>query len=138
MTYVNPSSESFAAFRDLPRTTPLNMLNLVRLRAQADYPDGRQATGAEAYAAYGRLSQPVLARLGGHIVWRGQFENMLIGPEEERWDITFIAHYPNAEAFLAMLRDPDYQEAVVHRTAGVIDSRLIRTQPEGTGSGFAG
>jgi hypothetical protein len=56
------------------------MLNLVRLHAQARYPDGRKATGAEAYAAYGRESGPVFTRLGGRIVWQGKFELMLIGP----------------------------------------------------------
>ena len=64
----------------------IHMLNLVRLRDRAAYPDGREATGAEAYAAYGRESGPVFQRLGGEIVWRGAFELMLIGPAEERWD----------------------------------------------------
>ena len=80
------------------------MLNLVRLRAQARYPDGRQATGAEAYAAYGRDSAPVFARLGGRIVWRGAFEQMLIGPAEERWDHCFIAEYPSSNCMLAGVR----------------------------------
>ena len=52
------------------------------LRAQAAYPDGRKATGAEAYAAYGRESGPVFERLGGRIVWQGRFELMLIGPAD--------------------------------------------------------
>ena len=67
------------------------MLNLVRLRERASYPDGRSASGVEAYAAYGRESQPVFSRLGGSIVWRGEFELILIGPTEERWDRCFIA-----------------------------------------------
>jgi hypothetical protein len=60
------------------------MLNLVRFRDKAAYPDGRNATGAEAYAAYGRESYPVFSRLGGRIVWRGRFELMLIGPMGEK------------------------------------------------------
>ena len=63
---------------------------------EAAYPDGRKATGAEAYAAYGRESGPVFERLGGRIVWQGRFELMLIGPQEERWDHCFIAEYPSA------------------------------------------
>ena len=102
------------------------MLNLVRLRAQAAYPDGRKATGAEAYAAYGRESGPVFERLGGRIVWQGRFELMLIGPQEERWDHCFIAEYPSVAAFAEMIRDPVYREAVKHRQAAVEDSRLIR------------
>jgi hypothetical protein len=43
--------------------------NLVRLCEQARHPDGRQTTGAEAYAVYGRESRPVFVRIGGRIVW---------------------------------------------------------------------
>jgi uncharacterized protein (DUF1330 family) len=112
------------------------MLNLVRLRERAAYPDGRAATGAEAYAAYGRESGPVFSRLGGSIVWRGQFELMLIGPSDERWDLCFIAQYPNVGAFVTMIRDPVYREAVKHRQAAVEDSRLIRLAPGSAGAGF--
>ncbi|MEL6583692.1 MAG: DUF1330 domain-containing protein [Pseudomonadota bacterium] len=136
--HINPTSESFAAFRALPQDTPLHMLNLVRFRDWAAYEDRRKVTGAEAYAEYGRLSAPVLTRLGGSILWRGTFENTTIGPADEHWDAIFIAHYPSAAAFLEMLRDPAYQEAVTHRTAAVADSRLIRCGEAGSGAGFAG
>jgi len=134
--FVDPTKETFAAFRANDRPGPIHMLNLVRLRERAAYPDGRAATGAEAYAAYSRESEPVFAGLGGAIVWRGKFEIMLIGPESERWDLCFIAQYPSVAAFVAMLRDPVYREAVKHRQAAVEDSRLIRLQPGGAGAGF--
>ena len=134
--YVDPTKETFAAFRADHRAGPIHMLNLVRLRERAVYPDGRAATGAEAYAAYARESEPVFMRLRGAIVWRGKFELMLIGPEAERWDLCFIAAYPDVDAFVAMLRDPIYREAVKHRQAAVEDSRLIRLQPGGAGVGF--
>ena len=66
--YIDPTRETFAAFRENDRDGPIHMLNLVRLRERAAYPDGREATGAEAYAAYGRESEPVFTRLGGRIV----------------------------------------------------------------------
>ncbi len=71
--YIDPTKESFAAFRAADREGPLHMLNLVRLRERAAYPDGRAASGAEAYAAYGRESGPVFTRLGGSIVWSGKY-----------------------------------------------------------------
>ena len=111
------------------------MLNLIRLRARAAYPDGGEATGAEAYAADGRESRPVLSRLGGSIGWRGRFELMLIEPEDERWDLSFTAEYPSVAAFVAMIRDPVYREAVKHRQAAVEDSLLIRLMP---GAGAVG
>ncbi|MBM3554566.1 MAG: DUF1330 domain-containing protein [Alphaproteobacteria bacterium] len=136
--HVDPTKETFAAFRAKDRPGPIHMLNLVRFREQAAYPDGRQATGVEAYAAYGRDSGPVFTRLGGKIVWRGDFELMLIGPTEEKWDECFIAEYPSVAAFVAMIRDPAYREAVKHRQAAVLDSRLIRLAPAKTGAVFGG
>jgi len=136
MSHIDPTKETFAAFRADDRPGPIDMLNLVRLRARAAYPDGRAATGAEAYAAYGRDSGPVFQRLGGEIVWRGVFELMLIGPAEERWDHCFIARYPSVAAFVEMIRDPVYREAVKHRQAAVEDSRLIRLKGAAPGGLF--
>lgn len=136
--HIDPERAQFEAFKALPRDTPINMLNLVRVRDQAAYPDGRQATGHEAYAAYGQGSQPILEKVGGSILWRGSFESTLIGPEDERWDYAFIARYPTAGAFLAMVTDPDYQQAVKHRQAAVLDSRLVRMGEIAGGAGFAG
>jgi uncharacterized protein (DUF1330 family) len=134
--FVDPTREAFAAFREADREGPIQMLNLVRLRQRAEYPDGRAVSGADAYAAYGRESLPVFSRLGGSIVWRGRFEMTLIGPADERWDLCFVAQYPNVAAFVEMIRDPVYREAVRHRQAAVADSRLIRLQPGSAGIGF--
>lgn len=124
--HVDPTREQFDAFKALPRDTPVLMLNLVRLRDAAAYPDGRSATGRDAYASYGRESLPVFKRVGGTIVWRGRPEQVVIGPLDERWDIAFVARYPSAAAFLEMVTDVEYKRAVVHRQAAVVDSRLIR------------
>jgi uncharacterized protein (DUF1330 family) len=134
--YIDPTREMFGKFRSLPEEGPVHMLNLVRLREKAEYADGRQASGAEAYAAYGRESGPIFRRVGGRIAWSGDFRLMLIGPTEERWDICFIAEYPSGAAFVEMVKDPDYQKAVRHRQAAGADSRLIRLAPRENGSGF--
>jgi uncharacterized protein (DUF1330 family) len=134
--YIDPTKEVFAQFRENDRAGPIHMLNLVRLRDRAAYPDGRRATGAEAYEAYGRESGPVFTRLGGRIAWMGAFELMLIGPSDERWDRCFIAEYPSVVAFVEMIRDPVYREAVKHRQAAVEDSRLIRLKPVTPGKTF--
>lgn len=136
--YIDPTKDAFAAFRANDRDGPIHMLNLVRFRDKAAYPDGRDVTGAQAYAAYGRDSHPVFARLGGKIIWRGSFEFMLIGPGDETWDACFIAEYPSVGAFVEMIRDPVYREAVKHRQAAVMDSRLIRLAPAAGGTGFGG
>ncbi len=141
-THIDPSPANFQAFKDLPRDTPVAMLNLLLYRDIADYPEGHEHagkgwSGREAYAEYGRASQPIFARVGGRILWRGLFETMVTGPEGERWHDGFIALYPNAGAFFAMIKDPEYQLAVINRTAALIDSRLVRFAPGEAGAGFA-
>jgi uncharacterized protein (DUF1330 family) len=131
---VDPTRTQFDAFKALPRDTPIQMLNLIRLKPLADYPadhpdHAKGLTGREAYRAYGRTIAEVFARVGARQVWAGRPETVVTGPLEERWDLAFIAEYPNAAAFLAMITDPGYREHVRHRTAAVEDSRLIRLAP---------
>jgi uncharacterized protein (DUF1330 family) len=138
---IDPTRGQFEAFKGLARDRPIHMLNLIRLRAVADYPadhpnHGKGMSGLEAYRAYGRASAGVFARVGGRQVWVGRPEGVLTGPVDERWDLAFIASYPGAGAFLAMVTDPEYREHVKHRTAAVEDSRLIRFAPTDPGEGF--
>ena len=138
-SHVDPEREQFDAFKALPRDTVINMLNLVRFKDKATYPDGHPLagqglTGAEAYRHYGADSGPVFQRVGGSIVWRGAMQAMVIGPADEHWDAVFIAEYPNSGAFMEMVTDPVYREAVVHRQAAVETSRLIRCAPKASRS----
>lgn len=140
-TYIDPSRANFEAFKALPRDEPIHMLNLLRYRDLANYPEGHEHegkgwTGRRAYEEYGRTSGPIFRRLGGRVVWRGQFQTVVTGPEAMEWDDGFIAAYPDAAAFLEMVKDADYQRAVANRTAALADSRLIRFQPGEAGDGF--
>ncbi len=83
---IDPTRAQFDAFKALPRDTPIHMLNLIRLRAQADYPPGhanhgRGLTGLEAYRAYGATTAAIFARVGGRQVWAGRPEGVVTG----RW-----------------------------------------------------
>jgi uncharacterized protein (DUF1330 family) len=138
---VDPTRAQFDAFKALPRDAPIQMLNLIRLKPVADYPEGHSnhgkgMSGLDAYRAYGRDSAEVFGRVGGRQVWAGRPETVVTGPDQEAWDIAFIAEYPSAGAFLAMVTDPAYREHVKHRTAAVADSRLIRLAPITPGSAF--
>ena len=137
--HVDPERPQFEAFKALPRDTPIHMLNLVRFKDKAAYTaDHRFAewdmSGADAYAMYGKESAPVFGRVGGRIVWRATMEAMLIGPDAEHWDAVFIAEYPGSGAFMEMVTDPVYREAVIHRQAAVETSRLIRCAPKASRS----
>jgi uncharacterized protein (DUF1330 family) len=141
--FLDPTRESFDAFKALPRDTPIHMLNLLCFHDRARYPAGhvyaaKSLTGREAYREYGRTSGPIFTRVGGSVVWRGRMEAMVIGPQDKNWEMAFIACYPSASAFMAMITDADYKVAVVHRQAAVLTSRLIRFAPtDGDSGGFA-
>jgi len=142
MAYIDPDREAWEVFKGLPRDQPIQMLNLVKLKPRAEYPEGhpdhgRDLTGLDAYRAYGRTTAHIFARVGGRQVWVGKPQVMVTGPASEAWDIAFIAEYPSSEAFIAMVRDPEYRQLVAHRTAGVADSRLLRLEPvRDPGEGF--
>ncbi len=142
MAYIDPDREAWDVFKSLPRDQPIQMMNLVKLKPKAEYPaghpdHGKDLSGLDAYRAYGRTTAHIFKRLGGRQVWAGKPQVMVTGPGAEAWDIAFIAEYPSADAFIAMVRDPEYRDLVQHRTAGVADSRLLRLEPiREPGEGF--
>lgn len=141
--FITSTPEEFAHFKSLPRDTPIHMFNLARYRELAKYPPGHPQAGSgwsgkRAYEEYGRISEPLLRRAGGAIVWRGAFEATLIGDTGQAWDDAFIAYYPNTHVFLEMITDPEFRPAFAHRAAGILDFRLMRFAPGEPGGGFAG
>ena len=64
---IDPLRAQFEAFKALPRDAPIQMLNLIRLRERAEYPEGhpdhgKELSGLDAYRAYGRTSAPIFRR----------------------------------------------------------------------------
>ena len=137
MEYVGFDRDTYKSFKNIKDDRRLHMLNLIKLKEEAIYPDGIITTASEAYMRYRKESEPVFKRVGGLIVWRGDMLIGLIGPADEKWDICFIAEYPTVESFVLMQRDKTYQNAVLHRQIAVKTSRLIRMAPKKTGENFA-
>ena len=57
--YLHPGPDNMAAFMALPDDTPINMVNFLRYRELAEYPDGHEHvgkgwSGRRAYEEYGR------------------------------------------------------------------------------------
>ncbi len=129
--YVDPSRENWQRFKDLPRDRPIHMLNLIKFRDLADYPEGHPnhgqgLTGREAYDIYRAGFQRLVANDGAAMVWEAPMECVVTGPDGE-WDEAFVMGYPNSGLFMAMVRNEEYiRDVVPHRTAAVADSRLIR------------
>ena len=118
---VAPNDEQMKGFMEPGHDGPIYMLNLLKFKEKAEYPDGRETdlTGAEAYGIYGTEVVGHLAKVGGAPMFSAAVERLMLGEVEELWDMTAIAMYPSRKAMLEMISAPDYQASAVHRTAGL-------------------
>ena len=118
---VAPNDEQMKGFMEPGHEGPIYMLNLLKFKEKAEYPDGRETdlTGAEAYGIYGQEVVGHLAKVGGAPMFSAEVERLMLGEVEELWDMTAIAMYPSRKAMLEMISAPDYQASAVHRTAGL-------------------
>jgi len=126
-----------AFFSSLDPNAPLVMINLLKFKEKAEYPDGRETnlSGAEAYNIYGEAVVKMIDALGGTRVHGGLVTNIMLGQVEELWDAVGIVEYPTPAAFQAMLDSAEYQEVHVHREAGLAGQLNISTTSPGHVSG---
>jgi uncharacterized protein (DUF1330 family) len=129
---VNPTTESMAALVAAHGDGPVHMINLLKFKDVASYPEGHEhagSTGAEAYERYGRVAITNVAGLGGRLVLAATFDSSVIGDPAEDWDQIAIVEYPDVDAFFALAGTDGYLEATEHRSAGLERTRLIATTP---------
>jgi len=118
---VFPNREQIEGFMAPGQDGPIYMLNLLKFKEKAEYPDGRDTdlTGAEAYAVYSAEVAGHLATVGGRPMFAAKVQRLMLGEVEELWDTAAIAMYPSRKAMMDMMSSPDYQASAVHRTAGL-------------------
>ena len=129
MENIHPLPEQMEAFmKDADDDTPIVMINLLKYRDKAQYPedmDVEPCSGREAYQRYGNLAGPSLMEAGARVLWMGSVKAVLIGPSAESWDDALLVEYPSRKVFFEMATHQDYLDVAVHRTAALEDSRLI-------------
>ncbi len=103
------------------------MLNLLKFRARAEYPDGRKTdlTGAQAYGIYAEAMQKVVEHEGGKFLFAGNVKYLPVGEVEDLWDVVGLVEYPSAAAFAKIATSSEVAEIGVHRTAGLEGQLLI-------------
>jgi uncharacterized protein (DUF1330 family) len=104
------------------------MLNLLKFRPTAAYPDGRptELTGRQAYDLYATAMQKVIEKNGGRLLFGGDVASLVIGEVGDLWDTCVLVEYPSAAAFAAIVTSPEVTEIGVHRAAGLEGQLLIR------------
>ncbi|WP_137787288.1 DUF1330 domain-containing protein [Sphingomonas sp. 3P27F8] len=128
---VFPPAEQAAAFFSAADDGPFVMLNLLKFRERAEYPDGSEGhlSGREAYARYGAGVRACLQAVGGEALYAGAITEIMIGAVDELWDMVALARYPSRAAMMAMIQLPEYQAIEKHRIAGLAGQLNIRTTP---------
>ncbi len=123
-----PTRERIVELMGDTSAEPIVMLNLLRFRAKAEYPDGRknELTGRQAYNIYGEAMRKVVEREGGRFIFAADIKSLVIGVVDELWDIAALVEYPSSSAFARIASSPEVAEIGVHRAAGLQGQLLIR------------
>jgi uncharacterized protein (DUF1330 family) len=125
---VYPTASRVEALMADDSGDPVVMLNLLKFRATAVYPDGRPTdlTGRQAYDLYAAAMQKVIEKNGGRLLFGGDVASLVIGQVGDLWDTCVLVEYPSAAAFAAIVTSPEVTEIGVHRAAGLEGQLLIR------------
>ena len=126
---VMPNDQQMAGFLEEGKDQPIYMVNLLKFKDKATYPDKRETdlTGEEAYAIYGQEVRRHLEKVGAKPIFSGKVSRLMLGEVEDLWDVVAIAMYPNRKAMLDMLSDPEYIKSAQHRVAGLEGQLNIET-----------
>ena len=127
---VMPNEKQMEEFLEKGHDEPIFMVNLLKFKEKAEYPDKRETnlTGREAYAIYGKEVVGHLEKVGGKPIFGSDVTRLMLGEVEDLWDQVAIAMYPNRKAMLKMISDPDYIESAQHRVAGLAGQLNIETK----------
>ena len=127
---VMPNETQLKEFNEQEEDKPIFMVNLLKFKKLAQYPDKRETnlTGQEAYAIYGAEVVKHLEKVGGKPIFGSDVTRLMLGEVEELWDQVAIAMYPNRKAMLKMISDPDYIKSAQHRVAGLAGQLNIETK----------
>lgn len=114
------NTEAFEQFMANDDGGPVVMLNLLRF-----HPDG----GRERYHEYLGKAGPILARLGAEIVFAGDGLPALAAGDGQAWDATALVRYPNRQAFVSLVGDPEYHKVDPLRVSALSEAVLQPMRP---------
>lgn len=128
---VYPDPEQMAALQENGPDGPIVMVNLLKFREKALYPDGRDPdlSGREAYDRYAREVVKLLRAVGGSVVFSGDVSFLTLGRADELWDEVALAEYPSRDALMKMSMSEEWRAISVHREAGLEGQLNIETVP---------
>lgn len=130
MTLTNahePTEAQLKSILDRAGDGAVHMVNLLKFRDKADYPDGRDAdmSGMEAYMRYGGPMTALVEKAGGKLTFSALASPLLVGQVDEEWDMIAIMTYPSPATLVEITETPEFQAIAEHRKAGLKGQLLI-------------
>ena len=127
---VMPNEKQMEEFLEEGHDEPIFMVNLLKFKDRAEYPDKRESnlSGNEAFAIYSKEVVGHLEKVGGKPIFGSEVTRLMLGEVEDLWDQVAIAMYPNRKAMLKMISDPGYIKSAQHRVAGLAGQLNIETK----------
>ena len=85
---VMPNETQMKEFNNQGEDKPIFMVNLLKFKDKAQYPDKRETdlTGEEAYAIYGQEVIDHLTKVGAKPIFGGNVDRLMLGEVEDLWD----------------------------------------------------
>lgn len=124
------------ASRALAGKGPVQMINLVRYKPQAEYAadagfppcSGREAYLQRYVAAFAQVAARLAPSQAFAPVFLGHVAATIVAAPGEAWDDAAIVEYPSFQALRTVIDSPEYEaEAAPHRRAALADWRFIAT-----------
>lgn len=126
---LGPTPDQMKAMQKPGPDEPICLVNLLKYREFAVYPDSRTTTlsGKEAYQLYAEAVDALLSQYGGKLVFVGDVTHLRMGVVEGLWDEVAIVMYPSRAQMMKMTMSPEWREASAHRVAGLEGQLNIET-----------
>jgi len=130
---IEPTQEQLEELLNGEKEGPFHFVNLLRFKAIASYPSdhplaNEKISGADAYNAYGAVAHEHVVKRGGRLITLNAVKQQLIGAPQG-WHQVATMEYQNVDAFIDMISDPEYQQSLVHRNAGLEATEIFVTRP---------
>lgn len=135
-SYLEPTQESAIALFKRQIPGEIIMLNLLSFRPTADYSGNPELappqpiSGKQAFQRYIDHTLPFLSASGGELLLLGEAGPFFIGPPDEHWDALMLVRQSSLDSFMQFAQNEAYLAGIGHRTAALMDSRLLPIKPE--------
>jgi len=132
-SFLAPTDSQRSMLMSLPMDAPLGVFNLFLFHTTAQYKEGdpefgtakADVTGEQAYARYANIAGKMINDLGGRMVFSSPVNQIMIGPDNPKWNKAAIMYFPTRQAFMDMLTDPEFQKTSRHRKAALAQHYMM-------------